>query len=1119
MRTKHVLMTTAFAALFAACSNEDFLDNVQNVPSAKDAQRPTVDNVILNLVEEGAETRLGFGADGYVWEKDTIGALLMDDWNDTKLNGNRPSTVDKETWSDYAWAERYMLSDQIHTDYPFVRQNDGTWSCNAKMQEGNYFFAFPFQTYEGKREALHDLSEQVQNGVSDKSLSEAYAKNQFFVGYARIEAGTESDDVISANLKMTPVLGAVGITVKNVGTVPFTVNKIVLKTPDGVTDGFSTVIKLDPTDALYAGEDSSANPSYNIDTDESGWTDGKEFFNYANYEEMTFDGSAWNYNEKFTERYTKDGDLVNNTEKSVNYNRENALRAIVKPVKDTDHRVELTVNNSTVLKTAESARFIVMTNIYKYNNDDRNPNTITADIYTDRGMIKDVVISDVKGEVSEGAVTVISENPIVEIAPGKVNKVTLEIDNNSVQAPNAMNIFNEEDLLQFIEWNKEMRRPFTATLKNDITLTKEMAAILTKLDASGNREVHATLVVENDGKKLTIAKDAAANILDFVIVEGDVVVENALVLGSDSYVNGKFKGLVGSTMEWSISAQKIKIAEKASVRVASEIKNETSGNQQKKSLVIGENKGKFIIDANVAKLTISENRGEMEANADVTISAESKNMQNATLTVGANGILRCAGNLTNEGKQAGNEDEFAIIYNNGKIYNLVNKALGKVIVGKEQTIVTNVNSNAGIIDISANIKSDLNKKNAVIAYTVAKGASVTMKDIKAAGVTELTVDGGKVVSAKADGVVDAATVTKVIVTEKGGSIGIEEVGSKFSAAVVEVNGDVTLENLNIGGNKIEVKAGTTTIKGTVNAEASDIVLASYDNKKYVSHSATLNIATSADKLIAKSIAKTNDTKAGEAKVSNQGAVELEEEVGEGVAWSGNDASVDSGEEPNKKVTVKVNVKYNAGETGSSADVLTPGADNEEAEVTYIITDAAGWKTLNDLKDTDATDKVDYTYVIESIEIGALDVKAILDKEYTEGTATKKYIDDFKAVVAGKKVTLTGNLTNCDPSYGITMGELVLKGDALEVKSGSTTQNITFLTVSSVDYSKATNSLTIDGGYIKVNAQAQKGTSTYVTYNDALIINSGTKGEIVITDQSNGKDLLKWEFDNKVWGVM
>lgn len=1081
-------MTTAFAALFAACSNEDFLDNVQNVAGTQDAQRPTVDNVVLNLVEDGAETRLGYGLGGYVWEKDDVlGALLMDDWNDNKLNGDRPSKVNhKEEWADYSWTQRYVLSDQIHTDYPFKRQDDGTWSCDTKMQEGNYFFAFPFTSYDGKREALHNLSEQVQDGVTTESLQEAYAKNNFFIGYARIKAGTESEDVVSANLKMTPVLGAVGITVKNVGTGEFSVKKIVLE-----SDDFSTVIKVDPTKAEYKGEDDNiANtmqlPYYNVDVTESGWP-LNYYFNYANYEEMNFDGSAWNYNDKFTERYEQDGALVNNTEKSVNYNRDNALRAVINPVDGTDHRVELTVENSPVLKTQQSANFIIMTNIYEYA---KNNAAITAYIYTDRGLVNGVVISNVKGEVSNQGVTVISENPIVNIAPDKMNKVTLEIDDNSVQDPDDMSIYNEEDLVQLIEWNKGMSRQYTATLMNDITLTKEMSDMLT-----AGEWARTTLMIKTDTKKLTIASDAAANILDYVMVNGTVVVENDLVLGSNSYVNGEFKGFDWIAGSVTIDKQEIKIAENASITVSSAIENKTTGNHLNKQLTVKENKGKFIINANVNKLDAGTNRGEMEVNAAVTLVASSTNMQNATLTIGANGNLACAGNLTNEGKKVDEVEEYAVIYNNGKIYNLKNNYYGKVIVGKEEGIVTNVNSNAGIIDISANIKADLNKKEGTIAYTVAKAAAVTMKAVADAKITDLTVDGGNVTSATTATAATATSVLKVIVTENGANIG-GDVASAFTVAKFEINGDATLQNLTIGGN-IEVKAGTTTIKGTVDAENSTITLASYDDKKYVTYDAKLQLLSSTDKLYAKEITKASGLKVGNAEVENQGVITLENTDANGVKTSGNPYTPKPAD-PVKPTPESFNVEL----------VESVRAEGQEVGGTRQFTTLKAMYNYMNEKDTKRSIK-------ESITISrAIWVNETKDSDF--------YYVYLKNLAAGKEVILgDGLIGELKSSMGMAFGKLTMKNSKNTSKSyikGDTNQpNVTILTVDEIDYTAGL--LYISNGYIQLTGEAQIGAGSTKIRGNKDNYKSLGGGAIVTTnkDKTGGDDaLLKWDAQNFKW---
>lgn len=1060
MRRKHVLMTTALMALFTACSNEDILESAQNnVNGVVDAQRPTVDNVILSLLDDAPESRLGFGGNGYLWETgDVLGALLMDDWNDNEkaLNGDRPSTVSEEKWNDYTWTQRYILSDQIHTDYPFTRQEDGTWTTNAKMQEGNYFFAFPFKTYEGKREAMHDLSEQEQDGVTQEALQEAYAKNNFFIGYSRIHAGTAEADVINANIKMTPVLGAVGITVKNVGTGKFTVEKIVLE-----SSSFSTVIKVDPTKAEYKGEDNTTSYNLGVEANTIGW-EKKNYFNYANYEEMTFDGSSWAYNDTFAERYTKNGVLVNNTEKSDNYNRDNALRAVIKPVEGTDNRVELTVKNSPVLESQESANFIVMTNIYEYSKNAENEvdNRITAKIYTDRGIVDGVVISNVKGEVTENnGVTVISENPIVRIAPDEVNKVTLEIDDNSVQAPETMAIYNEADLKQFIEWNKGMRRMYTATLMNDITLTKDMSDMLTAADWA-----NATLKINinsDSNKKLTIASDVASNILDYVMVNGTVAVENNLTLGSNSYVSGTYKKLTGVSEDQTIT-NSIKIAEGASVTVKSAIESLTTGNQQEKSLNIAENKGTFTIDADVDKLAFN-NESKMTVNAEVTLSDDSENNMKGELTIGENGKLNCGGKLTNTGDKIGGIDTYAVINNNGQIYNLKNEKLGKVIVGEKAT-VTNVDNNAGIIDISSNIETDLNTKAGTIAYTVASGKSVSMAAVNKAGITELTVNGGSVTAATDDDAIDAASVAKVIVTENGGTVGGEK-ASAFSAAAFEINGDATLQNLTIGKD-VEVKAGTTTIKGIVDAKNSTITLASYDNEKYVSHDATLFVPTSSDKLTANVIKKNANSKAGKAYVNNQGTINL---VGEAnvTKWTGN----------------------KAGEAIETT-VVNPTINNE-SDLQQLIDDVKANKK-----------EIDSEIIIQT---GTIDFKNINDA------------DVFASLAKGKKVIVDGaKLWNINSTFGMEFGDLVVKGDVVIGSGDDANTGITFLKVKSFDYTEAT-SLAINKGYIQVDGSAQIGTTTGVA--SSSITNSGN-GQLVTKDmESSAGALIKWNFSDKKWEAL
>ena len=954
-------MTTALLSLFAACTNDDFVSYEQGAQSGDAALRPSVD-VTLNVSEgNGADTRLTFipGEDkGYLWQtNDTIGALLMDKVIAKDNIGDIRPHDDIEKWEEMAWTSRYELVDYINTNYPFVRQADGSWQTNAKMLEGNYFFTFPFASYSGNREAIHSIGEQVQDGTSDASLQEAYAKNQFFIGYARIHAGTEGGDVMSADLEMTPVLGAVAVKIKNVGTEDFTVKKIVLQ-----SEGFRTLIKVDPTKAYYDGEEQVENynlensklyPIWSITSRDEETKVG--YFNYANYEEMYRSGKTWAYNEDFEERYATSsdiysfGDLVNNTEKSVNYNRKNALRAVIngidkgvsgQSIDGADNRAELTVLNAPVQKGNNPEvieNFVIMTNIYDYEDVESE---ISAYIYTDRGMVGPVEITQPKGEVESNGVTVITENPIVKIAPDEINSVTLEIDNNSVEKDFDMSVYNESDLKQLIEWNQSTARVYTATLQNHVTLTKEMSDLLT----NGTR---SRLFINTNGNKLTIDKDAATNVLDYVLVSNSkiggtattaatIVVENALTLGSKSFVNGAFN--VGNIYSGDITLKnELEVGEGASLTVATPIENKTTGDYKKQSLDIEKNEGEVTINAEVEKLTVAENEGDMIINANVTIAEESLNKENATITIGKGAIVSAAGMLTNVGKNdytAYEDADFAVIYNNGTINNLKNGEYGKVIAGGGST--TNVEENEGEVDKSADIKAVVSVQNnvdrGVISYTVTK--KMTLKEIIDSKITKLVIDGGEVegtpynVNTPAT-YYTAGDVKWIEVKGQGGSLGslIENRGaanqnyytSLFpNVEEIKNSADATFADIDFTGSAFtdgfKVEDATTKIKGIVTAKTAKITLGSYDTKNYTGNEATLNIPATTDKLYANSIkeAATSHEDKVTSRVDNQGYVELpngEADV-EVDAWGGVEVNrePDGGQQPTE-VTVDKDGNY------------------------------------------------------------------------------------------------------------------------------------------------------------------------------------------------------------------
>lgn len=846
-------MTTALMAMFAACTNDDFISNGQGVQNGEAALRPTV-GVTLNVLEgDGTDTRLGY-ENGYKWkEGDKIGALLMDEIRGY-YEDNEPVRPfdDLEEWAEKPWTERYKLVDYVSTDYPFERQDDGTWTTNSKMLEGNYFFTFPFASYMGNREAVHSIGEQVQNG---RDVATAYAQNQFFIGYSRIFAGTEGDEVMSSNLELTPVLGGIGITIVNNDDTPFTVKKVVLESKD-----FSTLIKIDPTQAKYVGEDFNNikvdEPYYNIDKDKVKWWSTsrpdayeKNYFNYANYEEVKNSGKRNEYGEviweainPFGEMY-KDGKWVNNTGRSANYMRQSALREIVNNVEESGHRAELTIENSPELGVRGQLQVMIMTTPYIYDVK-KEDNPIQAWIYTDRGIAGPINITNVENAVSNG-VTVNAENPITFVRPGRANSVTLMLHTNSIKmGASELDIYNEDDLKQLIEWNEGLNRIYKANLKADVVLDEEMSEML----MSEGWKSSNLQIVTGENYKVTLAEGVSKNILDKVLVKGNVEVEGELELGSKSFVNGDYTIAYAdafgmNSQEAEVERQVISIAEGATVNITSDILDVNEGNWRQDNVAFDDNEGTLNINATVKKFQIKNNEGAMNVNAEVTLNADSWNNAGGYITIaeGADlsGLTTGPGQgdktyLYNKGTTHGellgdlryNEEnvEPAVIDNHGRLSGLVNKEYGKLIARAEAGPMVVVDNQANaIIDITDDIEADVQFQATTnagdVVYAVkAENTAKEIRDAKA-GITALQMDGGKVTAPAADGDIALGAITKLRSTENGGVIGGDDAAIAFpSATLVEFNGALELNNVDLSGNdeNIAVKSGTTTIKGNVN---------------------------------------------------------------------------------------------------------------------------------------------------------------------------------------------------------------------------------------------------------------------------------------------------------------
>ena len=232
MRTRNLVVSAiALPLFFTACTQDEFVSG-ENSSNPALANRKTVENVTINMSEP--DTRMVFDG-GYQWElNDRFGACLMDEYADINDLGT--------------WWEDFTLVDNIQTNYPFTRQENKKWTSEAVMQEGNYFFYYPYNyNFGGKRTPIR-LTVPTEQYVADGKSASSVLDNQLFVGYAPIfaEEGKESE---SLSLKMQPLLAFPAFNLKNVGTGSLTVYRIAFAA-DGKT--WPTVYEIKPASGGFA---------------------------------------------------------------------------------------------------------------------------------------------------------------------------------------------------------------------------------------------------------------------------------------------------------------------------------------------------------------------------------------------------------------------------------------------------------------------------------------------------------------------------------------------------------------------------------------------------------------------------------------------------------------------------------------------------------------------------------------------------------------------------------------------------------------------------------------------------------------------------------------------------
>lgn len=592
MRTKHLLTAMMLPALFAACTNDDFESLNQSVPSVDG--RALVDNVTLN-VNAGVDTRLVSNGVNYTWEAgDEIGACLMDVLETS--NYHQPNT----TWSDW-----FTLTDYIQTNYKFTRGEgeNAAWTTEAKLCEGNYFFAYPYNANQGLRTAYEfSAAAQELEGTDNASLLKAFTKNNAFVGYGKVVAGDAEGESVAVD--MIPVFGSTGFTIENTGTQSYTIERIVLHGTK-----VSNVAVVNPKSCTPATQynsvtvSSPANPTY---------------FNVAQY------------TEDLSEEVSVGGEYDSNW---TDYNATAALRDVLNP---TAGDVEVVIKGGKTIAQGESVNVIAM--VYPAEVDAYTTGTETQvllDIYTDKGVIQSIALNK-RWTKEDGTTNVLTDKALNGL--GNAEKVKVTFDDTAFDKPNEMNVGSEADLANLIHWNAETAAPITANLTADVHITKAMYEEL-----AGSVITKATLVKASTNSNLTCN----------VIIDADVA-DGAL----DAFTFGN--GITGVTVKGTQSMTK-KACE-APVIVDAGATLNIAGDMKLAAKI--DNYGTLNVNANVDATTYNtlvNNYSTMSVAADKTIT-ENVKVSNIGMPV-----YEIPGIITNAGTIVKLANDYGTVTNTGVI--------------------------------------------------------------------------------------------------------------------------------------------------------------------------------------------------------------------------------------------------------------------------------------------------------------------------------------------------------------------------------------------------------------------------------------------------------------------
>lgn len=497
MKTKYFLLAAALPVAFASCSD----DVLESVPTAKVDQmgRRSVKDVIFDFGNDA--TRMQFDGAKYTPEagKDKIGAMLMD--NVVYLNNYKDDATYNATVAAGNWMEFFDLINYTHTNFPFVYDGSAWKTETSVLSEGNYFFFSPMNEDGGYRDAnviSLPINDIVYN-AGDKA-TDVFSKYQKFIGYSKVLADKNKIHE-SLAVKMEPILTYAGVRIHNVGNTSeadkVTIHKIIIENGTG----FVNKLTVDAS-----GHD----PEYKV---------------FENAQKLKDDFGL-------TQRELLVG-----------------IRTI-KTTTDPNAKIYVKYPQGKVLYGGEKTLAYFMA----------YPQPVTSPklkIYTDKGY-GEADLSAVHTADNVGVLN-LTNDAILDIhdyvADGSTPRIiNIEFDNTALAHPTTLDVENEQDLLDLINWSAStINVNLTATLVNTIEVSDAV------LDALAKNTSNSLNIVTAAGKDVVVASQAAMNAISTngkisltgtgkIVVNGNVS-QNADINGTNEIqVNG------GATLDVNFAA-------------------------------------------------------------------------------------------------------------------------------------------------------------------------------------------------------------------------------------------------------------------------------------------------------------------------------------------------------------------------------------------------------------------------------------------------------------------------------------------------------------------------------------------------------------------------------------